>query len=61
MAEMAKQDSRIARTIELEAIVESQGGKLLEFSEDLYTEIHRKDSSQRTQLFRVSFKKRPCF
>ena len=37
MAEMAKQDTRIARTLELEAILESQGGTLLEFSEDLYT------------------------
>ena len=42
MAEMAKQDSRIARTLELEAILDSQGGKLLEFSEDLYTEIIEK-------------------
>jgi hypothetical protein len=42
MAEMAKQDSRIARTVELEAILESQGGKLLEFSEDLYTAIIEK-------------------
>jgi len=39
MVELAKQDSRIARTIELEVIFESQGGKLLEFSEDLYTTI----------------------
>ena len=42
MAEMAKQDSRIARTMELEAILDSQGGKLLEFSEDLYTAIIEK-------------------
>ncbi|MDR3542344.1 MAG: recombinase family protein [Desulfosporosinus sp.] len=42
MAEMAKQDSRIARTLELEAILDSQGGKLLEFSEDLCTAIVEK-------------------
>ncbi|MDR3543390.1 MAG: hypothetical protein P4L69_20900 [Desulfosporosinus sp.] len=42
MAEFANQDSRIARTIEFESILESQGGKLLEFSEDLYTGIIEK-------------------
>ena len=42
MAELAKQDSRIARTLELESILESQGCKLLEFSEDLYTAIIEK-------------------
>ena len=42
MAELAKQDSRIARTIELGAILDSQGGKLLEFSENLYTAIIEK-------------------
>lgn len=42
MAELAKQDSRIARTLELEAILDLQGGKLLEFSEDLYTAIIEK-------------------
>ena len=42
MTETAKQDSRIARTLELEAILDSQGGKLLEFSEDLYTSIVEK-------------------
>jgi hypothetical protein len=42
MAEMAKQDSRIARTIEIEAIIDSQGGKLIDFSEDLYTAIIEK-------------------
>ena len=42
MVEMAKQDSRIARTLELEAILDYQGGKLLEFSEDLYTAIIEK-------------------
>ena len=42
MAELANQDTRIARTLELEAILESQGGKLIEFSEDLYTAIVEK-------------------
>ena len=42
MAEMAKQDSRIARTMELEAILDSQGGRLMEFREDLYTAIIEK-------------------
>jgi len=42
MAELAKQDSRIARTLELEAILNSQSGKLLVFSEDLYTAIIEK-------------------
>lgn len=42
MGEMAKQDSRIARTLELEAILESQGETILEFSEDLYTAIIEK-------------------
>ena len=42
MAEINKHDTRIARSLELEAILESQGGKLLEFSEDLYTAIIEK-------------------
>ncbi|SPF44882.1 Site-specific recombinase, DNA invertase Pin (fragment) [Candidatus Desulfosporosinus infrequens] len=42
MAETAKQDSRIARTLELEAILDSQGGRILEFSEDLYRAIIEK-------------------
>jgi len=42
MAETVNQDSRIARTLELEAILESQDGKLLEFSDDLYTSIVEK-------------------
>jgi len=42
MVEMAKQDGRIARTLELEAILESQGGTILEFEEDLYTAIVEK-------------------
>ena len=39
MAELTKQDTSMARTLELEAILESQGGTILEFSEDLYTAI----------------------
>ncbi|SPF44469.1 Site-specific recombinase, DNA invertase Pin [Candidatus Desulfosporosinus infrequens] len=42
MATLANQDSRIARTLELEAILDSHGGKLLEFSEDLYSAIIEK-------------------
>jgi len=42
MAELAKRDRRIARTLELESILDSQGGNLLEFSEDLYTTIIEK-------------------
>jgi hypothetical protein len=42
MAEINKHDTRIARTLELEVILESQSGKLLEFSEDLYTAIIEK-------------------
>ena len=42
MAELSNQDSRIARTLELEAILDSHGGKLLEFSEDLYSAIIEK-------------------
>jgi len=42
MAELAKRDRRIARTLELESVLDSQGGNLLEFSEDLYTTIIEK-------------------
>jgi len=42
MAELAKRDSRMARTLELKAILDSKGGNLLEFSEDLYTTIIEK-------------------
>ncbi|SPF48735.1 Site-specific recombinase, DNA invertase Pin [Candidatus Desulfosporosinus infrequens] len=42
IAELANQDSRIARTLELEAILDSQGGKLSEFSEYMYTAIIEK-------------------
>ena len=42
MTESAKQDIRIARTIELESILDSQDGKLLEFNEYLYTAIIEK-------------------
>ncbi|MDR3540682.1 MAG: recombinase family protein [Desulfosporosinus sp.] len=42
MMEITRHDTRIARTLELEAILDSQGGKLLEFSEDLYTAIIEK-------------------
>jgi len=42
VAELVIKDSRIARTIELGAILESQGGTILEFSEDLYSTIIEK-------------------
>ena len=42
MEELTKQDERIARTLELEAIIEAQGGTTLEFNEDLYSKIIEK-------------------
>jgi len=42
MTELAKRDSRIARTIELDAIIKSQGGIISEFSDVLYTSIVEK-------------------
>jgi len=39
---LTKQDNRIARTIELNAIIEAQGGILSEFSDALYTAIIEK-------------------
>ena len=39
IAELAKQDNRIARTLELDAIIEAQGGTISEFTEDLYSAI----------------------
>jgi hypothetical protein len=39
MAEINKRDSRMARTLELEAILEAQGGNLTEFNDDLYRSI----------------------
>ena len=40
--ELAKQDNRIARTLELDAIIEAQGGTISEFSEELYSSIIEK-------------------
>ena len=42
VAELTKQDECIARTIELKAIIEVQGGPIIEFSEDLYSRIVEK-------------------
>lgn len=42
MTELAKQDSRIARTLELEAILDSPVSPILEFNEDLYSAIIEK-------------------
>jgi len=39
MEELTNQDTRIAGTLELEAILESQGGTILEFNDDLYSAI----------------------
>jgi len=49
-AELTKQDSRMARTLELEAIIEGQGGPITGFDEDLYSRIIEK----------VIVKKRTC-
>jgi len=38
----AKQNNRIARTLELDAIIEAQGGTISEFTEDLYSSIIEK-------------------
>lgn len=42
MAELENQDSWIARTIELKAILDSHAGPISVFSEDLYTTIMEK-------------------
>jgi site-specific DNA recombinase len=39
MNEINKRDARIARTLELESIIEVQGGNLIDFSDDLYMKI----------------------
>ena len=39
IAELAKKDNRIARTLELDAIIGAQGGTISEFTEDLYSAI----------------------
>jgi len=39
MAEINKRDNRLAKTLELEAILEAQGGNLTEFNDDLYRSI----------------------
>ena len=61
MAKMAKQDSRIARTMELEAILESQGGTILEFSEDLYTAIIEKIVAKKRTCLDFHLKNGLCF
>lgn len=42
MAEINKRDNRLARTLELEAVLDAQGGNLIEFSDDLYRKIVEK-------------------
>jgi hypothetical protein len=61
MAETAKQDSRIARTLEIDAILESQGGKLLEFNEDLYRAIIEKIVVKKRTCLEFHLKNGLCF
>ncbi|KLU65747.1 transposon gamma-delta resolvase [Desulfosporosinus acididurans] len=42
MAEINKRDNRMVRTLELEAVLEAQGGNLTEFSDDLYRNMVEK-------------------
>ena len=42
VSEINKRDNRMARTLKLEAIIEAQGGNLIEFSDDLYRKIVEK-------------------
>lgn len=42
MAELTKRDTRLARTLELEAVLEAQGGNFTEFDDDLYRKIVEK-------------------
>lgn len=42
IAGLAKRDNRITRTLELDAIIEAQGGTITEFTEDLYSSIIEK-------------------
>ncbi|AFM40366.1 site-specific recombinase, DNA invertase Pin [Desulfosporosinus acidiphilus SJ4] len=42
IAEINKRDNRMARTLELEAVLEAQGGNLTEFSDDLYRNMVEK-------------------
>lgn len=42
IAELAKQDNRIARTLELDVIIEAQGSTISEFNEELFRAIIEK-------------------
>ncbi|WP_172408115.1 recombinase family protein [Desulfosporosinus sp. FKA] len=42
MAEIKKRDTRLERTLEIEAILEAQGGNLTEFNDDLYSKLVEK-------------------
>ncbi len=42
MTEITKRDTKMARTLELESILESQGSLIIDFSEDLYQSIIEK-------------------
>ncbi|WP_407311985.1 recombinase family protein [Desulfosporosinus sp. SB140] len=51
MAEINKRDTRMARTLELESIIESQGGNLTGFHDELYRKIVEKIVvNERTKL-----------
>jgi hypothetical protein len=39
ITEINKRDTRVAKTLELERILEAQGGNLIEFNDDLYRSI----------------------
>ncbi|WP_152671396.1 hypothetical protein [Desulfosporosinus acididurans] len=42
MSKVNKRDTRLARTLELEAVLEAQGDKLTEFNDDLYRKLVEK-------------------
>ncbi|WP_088225594.1 recombinase family protein [Desulfosporosinus sp. FKB] len=61
MAEINERDTRLARTLELEAVLEAQDGNLIEFSDDLYRNIVEKIVvKERTKLI-FHLKNGPAF
>jgi len=61
VAELVKLDTRFARTLELEVILDSQGGTLSEFSEDLYTVTIEKIIVKKRTTLEFHFKNGLCF
>ena len=61
MAELAKQDSRIGRTLEIEAILDSQGGTIIKFGEDLFTAIIEKIVVKERTCLEFHLKNSLCF